>query len=119
MSLNAADVHYKSFAKNLLPVASDMGLDIIAMKILAYGNIFAPDGITEVQEAMNYVYSLPIDIGVVGVDNVEQLEENVNAAKDLKKLSKSEMKSMEDLTSKYYKTALFYREGLEDFNLYW
>lgn len=119
MSLNAADIHYKSFQKRLLPLCVERNIGIIAMKLLAYGNIFNPDGITTIQEAFDYVYSLPIDISIVGVDNVKQLEENVNAVRFLSQLSKKEMQNLEDLTKKYYQYILFFREGLEKYNLYW
>jgi hypothetical protein len=119
MALNAADVHYKSFQKKLLPFAVDQGIGVIAMKILGYGHIFNPDGITTVQEAVDYVYSLPVDIGIIGVDNVKQLEENVEAVKNFKKISAAKKAAFEDMTKFYHKDALFFREGYEEQNVYW
>ena len=119
MSLNAADIHYKSFQKKLLPLAVEKNLGILAMKILAYGHIFNPDGVTTVQEAVDYVYSLPIDVGLIGVDNIKQLEENVNCVKNTKKLSKPQKAALEDMTKFYHKDALFFREGYEKQNVYW
>jgi len=119
VALNAADVHHKSFIEEALPAAVNKGMGVVAMKIFGYGNIFTPEGITTPSQAINYVYSLPIDISVVGVDNLAQLEENVKAVKSFKKLDKRQMKKLEDITENYYKVVLFYKGGLEKYNTYW
>jgi len=120
MTLNAADVHHKSFIEGVLPTALRSGIGIIAMKMFCYGLIFNPDGITDVTEAVNYVYTLPIDMAIVGVDNVEQLDEDVAAVKNRRELTGSEMAELEDMTEKYHELALFYREGFEHMRpLFW
>jgi len=55
----------------------------------------------------------------VGVDNVRQLEENIEAVKNLNKLTKKQIQEMEEWTKKYHKIVLFQREGLDEYNLHW
>lgn len=118
ISLNAADVHHESFIKNLLPQIQDLG--VIAMKVFAYGTIFNPDGITEPQEAIDYVYSLGgVDMSIIGVDNLQQLEQNVSCVKNRKKLTSSQMRKYEGLTRKYHPICLFYRKGMDHYNVHW
>jgi len=58
MALNAADMHLNgtgnetSFIKSLLPVAAEKKMGIIGMRVPAIGNIFKPNGITTMKQAM-------------------------------------------------------------------
>ena len=43
------------------------------------------------REAMNYVLSLPVSTVIVGCENVAQLEENVQIAREFTPLSQAQM----------------------------
>lgn len=116
MTLNAADVHYMPSQDKLLPEALKQGLGVIAMKIMCQGRILEPSGLNKVEKALQYVLTLPVSTAIVGCDDLRQLYENVDTAKSFKKLSKSEMKELEDATEKYYRLALFFRKGNEAYN---
>jgi aryl-alcohol dehydrogenase-like predicted oxidoreductase len=115
MALNAADVHLNgadnetSFIKNLLPAAVEKKLGIIGMKVPALGNIFKPDGIATMDQAMGYVLSLPVSALIVGVKTIPQLEENVRIARDFKPFTPAEMAKLEDLTKPYFEDATFFK----------
>jgi predicted aldo/keto reductase-like oxidoreductase len=90
MALNAADVHLDgtgdetSFIKNLLPAAVEKKMGIIGMKVPALGNIFRPNGIATMDQAMGYVLTLPVSTVIIGIKTVAELEENVRIAHSLK-----------------------------------
>lgn len=123
MALNAADPHYLSFKKYLLPEAQKSGIAIIGMKVATRGRMIStwtPPPIEEqpermatkkpgtitIKEALNYNMSLPVSTTIIGVDNVAQIEENVKIASEFSPLPLAAMEEIE------YKTLPIVRQGL-------
>jgi len=123
MAVNGADVHYLSFKNYLLPEALRKGIAIIGMKVATRGRMLScwtppppaeqPErlrtslrGTLTIREALHYNMSLPVSTTIIGVDNVEQIEENVRLASEFTPLSESEMMAIE------YKTLPIVRQGL-------
>lgn len=123
MALNAADVHYLSFIRYLLPEAQKLGMAIIGMKVTTRGRMLstwvppAPEqqdvrsrttkpGTITIKEALTYNMSQPVSTTIIGVDSVAQIEENVNIASGFSPLSAQEMQEIE------YKTLPIVRQGL-------
>jgi hypothetical protein len=126
LALNAADPHHLSFREKLLPLAVEMEMGIIGMKIPARGRLLAgftppPEGspgrraqdkgpgTLRMQEALRYVLSLPVSTVIVGCDSVAQLEENVRFAREFNPLSGVQMASLEERAKPVYEQALFFR----------
>ncbi len=109
MTLNAADIHHAPFQTELLQtaVAKDMG--VIAMKIPAHGRIFRSDGITTMDQALGYVYTFPISTAIVGMSNLDELEENAAITRKFQPLSPAEMDRLEELTAHYVADASFFK----------
>ena len=63
-------------------------------------------GALTIKEALSYNMTLPVSTTIIGVDNVEQLEENVKIASDFSPLSNEEMAAIE------YKCLPIVRQGL-------
>ena len=92
--VNVADVSYSSFTQKVLPKLVDKDLGIIAMKTLANGGFFGgsrhgqhgpnprvvPDRIS-IEEALHFVWSLPVSVIVSGPDNLAQLQEKIDLAR--------------------------------------
>jgi predicted aldo/keto reductase-like oxidoreductase len=127
MAVNAADRHHLSFIEHLLPLALEQELGIIGMKIPARGRILSgwtpppPEtqraferatrsGTLSMQEAMQYVLSLPVSTVIVGCDTVAQLEENVRIARDFTPLSEDRLKALTAKTEDIKRQALFFRK---------
>jgi hypothetical protein len=127
LALNAADPHHMSFREKLLPMALEMQLGIIGMKIPARGRILAnwtpppPDkqpafgkatrsGTLVMKEAMEYVLSLPVSTVIIGCDNVAQLEENVKIAREFTPLNETKMAELTAKTTEVKEQALFFRK---------
>ena len=62
--------------RTTIPAARARGMGIMAMKVMAYGQVPAADrGLF-----LRYAMGLDLDVAVVGMDTVEQVEENVALA---------------------------------------
>ncbi len=109
MALNAADIHHAPFQYELLETAVKKNLGIIAMKIPARGRIFREDGITNMEQALGYVYSFPISTAIVGITTIDQLEENIQITRNFEKYDAHKMEQIASLTGHYYEDASWYK----------
>jgi len=119
MALNPADKHRLSFIDKLLPLANQKKMGVIAMKIPARGRLFKEGGITSMRDALTYVMTLPVSTVIVGVDSVQQIEENVATARDFKPMSAADMARLEGLTASYVTDASWFKKppagaGIDD-----
>lgn len=101
--VNVADVSYKSFTRTVMPTVVERNMGVIAMKTLANGGFFGgsshgqhgnrprvvPNRLS-IQEAIHFVWSLPVSVIVTGPDNIEQLEEKISLARTFSGLSEEE-----------------------------
>jgi len=120
MPLNVCDPSFESFQNNVLPVLIERGYGSIAMKTMSGGSMMGnridttpqsiktediPDLVSKtglkLSQLHQYVYSLPVSVLCSGCVSVEQLEANVKVLKELKKLSKNEMKEIEKIAQPY------------------
>jgi len=115
MPLNVCDPNFESFQLHAMPALLDRGYGVLAMKTMAGGSIMGkridttpaeiatediPDvvsktGVTYAQ-LHQYVYALPISSLVSGCDTLQKLEDNIAVLRNLKKLSKKEMATLEE-----------------------
>ena len=112
VSLNAADVHHpRPFASTVLPVAQANNVGVIAMKVPAYGRLFKPGILENMQQAMGYVLSLSgVHNCIIAAENPEQLSSNVQVAQAFQALDATEMKAIEKLTANAGEDGAFYRK---------
>jgi predicted aldo/keto reductase-like oxidoreductase len=106
MPINIIDSHFHSFIKNVLPLAIDRNLGILAMKTLSNGRFFEemkspnesdwksndpviPNYIS-IEEALYFVWSLPVSVLITGADKMEYLEEKIELAKNFAGYSDTE-----------------------------
>lgn len=108
-SLNAGDVHYRSFKENLLPEAVSQNLGIIAMKVTAVGRIFRKNGLVSMEQALGYTLSHSVSTAIVGITNLAELEENVRIAAAFKPYTEEELTKLESLTEPYADEANFFK----------
>ena len=109
LALNPADVHRLSFQDRLLPHADRAGIGIVAMKVFARGAVFP--ALKSAEEALGYVWSLPVDLAVVGIDNVAQLERNAAVAAAFTPMAPDRMAALEQATTRDEERINFYRRG--------
>lgn len=103
MPVNLADPSYSSFIKQVMPELVQRNLGIIGMKSLANGGFFGgsthgrhgsnpkivPDRVT-VADAINFAWSMPVSVLVVGFDDLPQLQEKIDLANSFIAMSESD-----------------------------
>jgi aryl-alcohol dehydrogenase-like predicted oxidoreductase len=130
MAMNAADPHHYSFNDKLLPLAVERQMGIIGMKIPARGRmlsswtppsleqqkhswdgmVIAPTpGTLTMREAMFYALSRPLSTVIIGCNNVQQLEENVQLAQEFTPLSEAQQGELVARAESVAKPSLFFR----------
>ncbi len=130
MALNAADSHIHSFQDQLLPLVVEKQMGIIGMKVPSRGRLLASwtpppleqqqhswegsaiatrSGVMTMKKAMRFTLSHPVSTVIVGCDNLGQLEENVQIARDFTPLSQTQMASLNALAEPVAQQSLFFR----------
>lgn len=109
MPVNCFDSTYKSFINNVLPTLVDRNMGILAMKTLSNGGFFGgtrhftggdnpklvPD-ILSLQEALHFVWSLPVSVLITGPDHVEMMREKIGLAKSFKQMREEDRLALID-----------------------
>ncbi len=126
MVVSAADPNYLSFKDHLLPTALEKGVGIIGMKLAARGRLLSEwtpppveeqrpsmatplPGTITMKESIGYSCTLPVSTNIVGVDNIEQLEQNVKWASEFVPYSPEKMVELEKRTLPIVRQALYFR----------
>ncbi|MGL5878999.1 MAG: aldo/keto reductase, partial [Xenococcaceae cyanobacterium] len=111
ISLNAADIHHpRPFHKTVLPIAKKNNVGVIAMKVPAYGKLFKPGALKNMEQALGYVMSMDgVHTSIIAAENPEQLESNVRVAQAYTPLNTAQMKEIEQLTAKVWEENTFFR----------
>jgi aryl-alcohol dehydrogenase-like predicted oxidoreductase len=112
ISLNAADIHHpRPFSSTVLPVAQEKNVGVIAMKVPSYGRLLKPGILSGMEQAMGYSLSLPgVHCCIIAAENPEQLESNVNVARNYTPLNPTQMAEIEQLTVNAGEDGAFFRQ---------
>jgi len=97
MPLNVVDRHYLSFEKQVLGKLVEKDIGVLAMKSLAMGEI-AKQKVFKVEDALRYVWSLPVSVLISGCDSPEVLDQNVASSKMFQPISVDERVDILDRT---------------------
>ena len=102
MPLNVMDVHFRSFERQVLPVAQQHGTAVLGMK--AFGDHFLldrvlADKIATPVELLRYPLSLPIATQITGIDSMQILDQALTAIRDFQPMSATQMASLAAKTS--------------------
>jgi aryl-alcohol dehydrogenase-like predicted oxidoreductase len=130
MALNAADAHHFSFAETLLPLAVEKRMGIIGMKVPGRSRLLASwtpppverqknswegaviatqPGPFHMREALYYSLSLPVSTVIIGCDNLQQLEENVQLACEFTPLNAQQMSTLSARAEPVARQAMFFK----------
>ena len=114
VALNAADVHRSSFARTVLPEAAKRGIGVIAMKVLAAGELVAPRGPLDPSEALGYALSLDgVSHAIIGCRTPREVEENVRAARAFSPFSPERLRELEARTRTNQGAFTYYKAGAQ------
>jgi aryl-alcohol dehydrogenase-like predicted oxidoreductase len=92
--VNALDMHYRSFQKQVLPVCLKKNVGAIGMKGFGGGDGIARGAGLTAEEAYKYALSQPVASQVVGMATMEHLQQNVAMARNFKPLSDAEQAAL-------------------------
>jgi len=108
MPVNAIDPAYESFIEQVMPVAKERQLGVLAMKTLSDKGFFGTNGWTNkptgvsplipdrisVKDAIRFAWSLPISVLITGADSNEHLQEKIEFARSFTPMSEEERVAM-------------------------
>lgn len=127
MPINVIDSHFHSFIRNVLPLAVERNIGILAMKSLADGRFFKekkqfdeiqwetddpliPNYIS-VKEALYFVWSLPVSVLITGAESIEFLQEKIDLASGFVEFSeKDRLALLEKVFEKAGDTIEYYKK---------
>ncbi len=96
MPLNVMDSQFRSFQHKVLPVLNERGIGPIGMKSLGGTGKIISEGVITIEEALRYVFSLPIATLVSGIDSDKVLDQNLKIVRDFKPLTADERTAVEN-----------------------
>ena len=93
MPINVMDAHFRSFEKQVLPVALKQGIGVLAMKTFGDNFILSSETVKPI-EALHYGLSQPVSVVITGIDTMPILEQALEAAKTFKPLTQAQIKEI-------------------------
>ena len=97
MPINVMDAHFRSFTKQVMPVAIEQGIGVLAMKTFGDNFILSSNTVKPI-EALHYSLTQPVSVVITGIDTQEVLDQALEAARTFKPLSQAEVKALLDRT---------------------
>ncbi len=95
IAVSALDHFILSFAEEFLPIANDRGVATIGMKVLGLGSLKH-----EVERSLRYAFNLPVSTVIVGMESMDQLEQNLAIAESFIPMTDEErLNFFKDITS--------------------
>jgi aryl-alcohol dehydrogenase-like predicted oxidoreductase len=93
MPINVMDAHFRSFTKEVMPVALKQGIGILAMK--TFGDPFILNSNTvQPIEALHYGLTQPVSVVITGIDNTQTLDQAFEAVRTFKPLDQAQISSL-------------------------
>jgi uncharacterized protein len=97
MPINVMDAHFRSFTHQVMPVAIQLGIGVLAMKTFGDHFILTSNTVQPV-EALHYGLTLPVSTVITGIDSMAILDQALDAVRTFKPLTQAEVKSLLDRT---------------------
>jgi len=85
IAVSALDHFMFSFVEEFLPVANAKGIATIGMKVLGLGSLTH-----EVERSLRYAFGLPLSTVIVGMETMDQLEQNLAIAEEFTPMTDEE-----------------------------
>src|SRR5919204_1846746 len=103
MPINVLDAHYRSFEKEVLPLAEQEGTAVLGMKPMAAGLILE-SGAASAVECLRYAMSVPgVSVTITGCDSEGVLEQALWLSTTFKPMTEEEKATLLRRTARYAK----------------
>jgi aryl-alcohol dehydrogenase-like predicted oxidoreductase len=109
LPVNPGEPAYKSFLKEVVPLALEKQMGIIGMKVYFRGLAQELPWYTSLEPFLRFALSQPVSNVVIGCDDVEQLAENVKFAKSYVPMTDPEMQALVRDVSPYARKLMYYK----------
>ncbi len=93
MPLNVMDAHYRSFEKMVLPELVRANIGVLGMKSMGNGHLLR-SGEVSPRECLRYALNLPTSTVIVGVDDMDMLDQACEAAADYRPMGEEEVRDI-------------------------
>jgi aryl-alcohol dehydrogenase-like predicted oxidoreductase len=95
MPLNPFDYSYRSFQKEVLPVAAQRGIAVFGMKSMGGSGEMISNGALTPTEALSFAMSLPgVSTTISGMDSMRVLDQNLEILRNFKPLSDQQISEL-------------------------
>lgn len=99
MPVSVMDAHFRSFTREVLPVALEQGIGVIAMKTMgggggAAGSIILRSRTVDAAEALRYALSQPISVAVLGIDSTGIIDAALAVTSHFTPMTEAEMEEI-------------------------
>ena len=109
LPVNPGEPAYKSFLKEVVPLALEKQMGIIGMKVYFRGLAQELPWYTSLEPFLRFALSQPVTNVVIGCDDVEQLAENVRFAESYVPMTDLEMQALVRDVSLYARKLMYYK----------
>jgi predicted aldo/keto reductase-like oxidoreductase len=93
--LNPFDCSYRSFQREVLPVAAQRGIAVFGMKSMGGSGEMISKGALTPTEALSFAMSLPgVSTTISGIDSMAVLDQNLKILRDFRPLTAEEMDAL-------------------------
>jgi uncharacterized protein len=93
MPINVMDAHFRSFNRDVMPVALQQGTAVLAMK--TFGDHFILDSKTvEPIEALHYSMTQPVSVVITGIDSTAVLDQALMAVKTFQPMTQKQISAL-------------------------
>ena len=93
MPLNVMDAHFRSFAKDVVPVLVEKKMGILGMKPMGSGVILKSNTVKPI-ECLHYALNLPTSVVITGIDSMQILDQAFEAARTFKPFDSQQLTSL-------------------------
>jgi predicted aldo/keto reductase-like oxidoreductase len=107
--VNPAEPQYRNFIDEVIPLANKKEMGIIGMKVYIRGFVSGLPLFKTMEPFFRFALSQPISTAVIGCDDIQQLEENVNFARYFNPMSDKEAQKFIFDISPYARKLMYYK----------
>jgi aryl-alcohol dehydrogenase-like predicted oxidoreductase len=93
MPINVMDAHFRSFTHQVMPIAIKQGVGVLAMKTFGDPYILKSNTVQPI-EALHYGLTQPVSVVITGIDNMQVLDQAIEAARTFKPMTETQISSL-------------------------
>jgi len=93
MPLNVMDAHFRSFAKQVVPVLVRDSIGVLGMKPLGSGAILQSGAVSAI-ECLHYALNLPTSVVITGMESMARLDQALEAVRTFKPMTEAQVAAL-------------------------